>query len=55
MFKKERRKPVKLKPMKVKSTTDIKRGPDWWIKIKDFVKEAVSTKPDLTRRFDDRL
>jgi hypothetical protein len=53
MFKKEPRKPVKLKPMKVKSTTDIKRGPDWWTKVKKFIKEAATTRP--TQRFDDRL
>ena len=59
MFKKDPHKPIKLKPMKVKSTTDINRGPDWWTKMKDFIKEAVSpvgsVKTGSIRRFDDRI
>jgi len=42
MLKKDPLKPVKMKPMKVKSTTDMNRPPAWWEKIKQFLKKSIS-------------
>lgn len=50
MLKKDPRKPPKMKPMKVKSTTDMNRPPPWWVKFKEFIKKAV-TAPHTNDRY----
>lgn len=42
MLKKDPRKPPKMKPMKVKSTTDINRPQAWWERIKQLLKKSIS-------------
>lgn len=46
MLKKDPSKPPKLKPMKVKSTTDLNRPPPWWVKIKELIKKSISKNTD---------
>lgn len=41
MLKKDPNQPPKLKPMKVKTTVDIQKGPGLWVKFTTFLKKIA--------------